>query len=613
MPIQTLCRRAFPVLFLLLFVLPVYGQFGPLSNDEVDDDKLKWEFGLLEDLGPSDFGGWGFRGAAPFDRLILPSRLSDEEKKKLFGNMPDEFREPVTEKLLAIESALDDFLDGRKNLYLLLQPHFRTEYYRDKNFESHRQYQVKWEWTTLYFDLHRAFTRYPNVYHPDEREQYWRESAGDLLEILDRYIVCIEKDRKREAEEWNRLKDLSSGELTEARREPQRDGYAFDRHRDWRNAVLTDLPETKRKRFAEGKPAYRNPFLDCGARVPEKEPDENTLDASAEEESDWDWNDTWPELEALGLTAEDVHRWDGSTSLEGVAQLLVAKICGAYLEMEHWSPAADFEKAPKEFSFRLAPRSDSSGETLEEYVAAQKKLDENPIYLALARRNFSKTHEAIVNVIGGHRDLAFSTRMPSPDELALAEEKGVELLCTPFAQDAFVFVVNRYNFIDDLTTRQIRDIFSGKIKDWRDLGGFGKIVALTRNRNSGSEELMREIVMAGRPVREDTHSMVIMTMQGVFNQLDVCSTAVGYTVWYYERYVAEGDMARVIGVDGVKPTRESIASGEYPFSYKTVLIRRKPKAGEGEKIEAFVRWMRGAEGRRFVRASQYVPLAENEE
>lgn len=72
-----------------------------------------------------------------------------------------------------------------------------------------------------------------------------------------------------------------------------------------------------------------------------------------------------------------------------------------------------------------------------------------------------------------------------------AEESGVTLLYTPFAREAFVFIVNADNPVNSLTEQQVRDIFSGAITNWRTVGGNDQeIQTWQRLEDSGSQTVM---------------------------------------------------------------------------------------------------------------------------
>ena len=92
----------------------------------------------------------------------------------------------------------------------------------------------------------------------------------------------------------------------------------------------------------------------------------------------------------------------------------------------------------------------------------------------------------------------------SPDGLALARTQSVHLDVVPVALDAFVFLANTENPVRNLATSQIRDIYAGKIEDWKVVGGLKRgITAYQREENSGSQQLMRDLVMKDVPFKKD--------------------------------------------------------------------------------------------------------------
>lgn len=82
----------------------------------------------------------------------------------------------------------------------------------------------------------------------------------------------------------------------------------------------------------------------------------------------------------------------------------------------------------------------------------------------------SRTPEAYNKIVKGNADIIFVAQ-PSGGQKKRAEESGVTLIYTPFAREAFVFIVNADNPVNSLTEQQVRDIFSGAITNWRTVGG----------------------------------------------------------------------------------------------------------------------------------------------
>ncbi|MCL2658624.1 MAG: substrate-binding domain-containing protein [Betaproteobacteria bacterium] len=115
---------------------------------------------------------------------------------------------------------------------------------------------------------------------------------------------------------------------------------------------------------------------------------------------------------------------------------------------------------------------------------------------------FSETTPAAYKaLLDGRAEIIF-TLAPSDEQVKEAAEKGVAYTLTPIAREAFVLLVNEQNPVTNLSAAQIRDIYSGKIKDWREVGGApGKIMAFQRNAGSGSQTAMLR-VMDGTSMRE---------------------------------------------------------------------------------------------------------------
>ena len=157
----------------------------------------------------------------------------------------------------------------------------------------------------------------------------------------------------------------------------------------------------------------------------------------------------------------------------------------------------------------------------------------------------SKTHNAYVNLINGDTDLILVT-YPSEDEQKLAQEKNVELEIVPIVKEAFVFFVNKENQIDNLSLEQIKQIYSGKITNWKEVGGpDAKITAYQRPANSGSQSGMLELVMKNTKIMEAPKENIASGMADI---IDVISdynnkdTAIGYSYYYYATTMYTKDM-----------------------------------------------------------------------
>lgn len=272
------------------------------------------------------------------------------------------------------------------------------------------------------------------------------------------------------------------------------------------------------------------------------------------------------------------------------------------------APAFKVEKP--DFTRETYPRVDGSTATipLSEAIACE--------LLGLSKEegtNFIKhntTHNAYMNLINNSADIIFVTE-PSEEELQAAREKNIELEVIPIVKEAFVFLVNVENPVNSLTSQQIRDIYQGRIKNWREVGGADMdIVAYQREPNSGSQTLMEQIVMKGLKMEEPEKKLIVMGMGELIESVakyDNSEKALGYSVYYYARSMYNRDTIKLIAVDGVFPDNKSISSGKYPFTsaYYAVIKKSEPSDSPQRKL---IEWILSKEGQRIAEESGYVPM-----
>jgi phosphate transport system substrate-binding protein len=236
---------------------------------------------------------------------------------------------------------------------------------------------------------------------------------------------------------------------------------------------------------------------------------------------------------------------------------------------------------------------------------------------ALADFGFTKTHEAYTRLINGDVDLILVTS-PSEDELLMAKEKNMELLVTPVVKEGFVFFVSTDNPVDNLTSEQVRDIYAGKITNWKEVGGEDlSIVAYQRQRNSGSQTGMLDLVMKGVPLMTPpSENWQIGTMEAIVDAVSSyknTSEAIGYSYYFYvttmyqdiDADVADG--IKLLSIDGVKPGEASIQSGKYPFTTAYYIVIDKA-VGEDAPARRLMNDMLGTRGQAVARGAEYVPV-----
>lgn len=210
-------------------------------------------------------------------------------------------------------------------------------------------------------------------------------------------------------------------------------------------------------------------------------------------------------------------------------------------------------------------------------------------------------------------DIIIATH-PSEDELQLAADEGVELVYKPVCYDAFVFITHRDNTVDNLSIQQVRDIYSGKVANWSEVGGQDKpIKAYQRNANSGSQTGMEQLVMQGMPMfKPKTEKQQIIEGMGMLidavEDYENNGNSIGYSYKFFLDNQYQSDDVKILSIDGVQPTPENIRNGKYPYyTYYYGVIRSEDAANTGG---LFLEWMLSEEGQRCIKQAGYIPMDE---
>ena len=221
------------------------------------------------------------------------------------------------------------------------------------------------------------------------------------------------------------------------------------------------------------------------------------------------------------------------------------------------------------------------------------------------------THNAYVNLIDGKCDLIFVTP-PSADEYAMMEDSGRKFAVERIVKDAFVFLVNKDNPVENISLEDLQKIYKGEITNWKELGGSdAPIKAFQRPDNSGSQTLMYKLVV---PADEIAPAPSEMRPGGMDDLVDAVSDydegfhSIGYSVYYYASGMYTDPGSKMIAVDGVYPTDETIADGSYPLTdgYYAIYDREH---GDNDPVGRLLTWLRSEAGQRAAQSAGYVPLA----
>ena len=244
-----------------------------------------------------------------------------------------------------------------------------------------------------------------------------------------------------------------------------------------------------------------------------------------------------------------------------------------------------------------------------------------PVYSAFVNAvypNTTKLHDGIFeynNTPDGYRLLAeketdiFIGVYPSDEQRAYAEENQTTFEYTPIGTEAFVFFVHKDNPITNLTTKQIKDIYSGKITNWKDVGGKNeKIAAFQRNEGSGSQSMLKRF-MGDTPITDAPTEMVNDLMAGIIEQVaDYKSktNSIGFSFRYYVEGIIKNPDIKMISIDGAAPTSENIRNGSYPIL--TPIYAVTYKENQNGNVDKLLEWILSDEGQYIINETGYVGI-----
>ena len=222
---------------------------------------------------------------------------------------------------------------------------------------------------------------------------------------------------------------------------------------------------------------------------------------------------------------------------------------------------------------------------------------------------FSRTTQSYRELMNGNADLLLAAE-PAETIWDEKKKKNFDWQMDILAYDGLVFIVNKDNPVDSLTADQIRDIYTGKITNWSQLGGNKlDIVPFQRNEEAGSQAAMKKLVMGDTPMMKPIGPYVVNSMGGLVDAVasfDGSPAAIGYTMYYYAVNMGMAKDLKILKVDGIAPSVATIAGNEYPFRNNYYVVS---KAGlpDSDPTAVLHQWLLSPSGQTLLEKLGYVP------
>jgi phosphate transport system substrate-binding protein len=229
--------------------------------------------------------------------------------------------------------------------------------------------------------------------------------------------------------------------------------------------------------------------------------------------------------------------------------------------------------------------------------AAEEYADKNTSVDIIIRGGGSGV--GITSLLDSNCDIANSSREIKEAELARAKSLNKQLKIFAIAKDGITIIVNKNNPVSNLTKQQLADIYSGKITNWKEVGGKDeKIVIVSRDSASGTFETFAELVLKGQKTART--ALMQSSNQSIVLLISKTPSAIGYVGIGFA-----GGRIKAITIDNIASTPATIKSGAYPLSralYMITLANAQPD------IKKFIDFVLSAEGQGIVERQGFVSI-----
>lgn len=205
-------------------------------------------------------------------------------------------------------------------------------------------------------------------------------------------------------------------------------------------------------------------------------------------------------------------------------------------------------------------------------------------------------------LLNGICDIANLSRDLKDAERKAMEEKGIKPVEHVVAFDALPVIVHPSNRVKDLTLEQVRDIYTGKITNWKEVGGADqRIVVISRDTNSGTYETFKDLVL-GKDNKILESAEYTGSNGGVRQRVQMTRGAIGYAgLGFVDRTV------KALEINGVAPCAESVVQKRYPISRALFMFTNGEPAAD-TLVAKFIGLSKTTRGKEIIEEIGFVPV-----
>ena len=221
----------------------------------------------------------------------------------------------------------------------------------------------------------------------------------------------------------------------------------------------------------------------------------------------------------------------------------------------------------------------------------------------------SKTVDAFNKLLSGENDIVIGVDY-SDELLDKAKTSGIDLGKIEITREGFVFLINKNNPVKSLSIEQIKDIYSGKITNWSQVGGDdAPIKAFQRNRDSGSQIRMIKFMADTKLIDKDAQYFDNMgSIVEVIGNYDEGKYSIGYNMYTFTEKQYPNQDVILLDVNGVHPNDETIFDETYPLIIYNYIYYDKKNEQTVEFVDKLYKFLMDKEGQSLLSNAGYINL-----
>ncbi|MEI0525038.1 substrate-binding domain-containing protein [Brachyspira murdochii] len=221
---------------------------------------------------------------------------------------------------------------------------------------------------------------------------------------------------------------------------------------------------------------------------------------------------------------------------------------------------------------------------------------------------------AYKNLINGKVDIVFGNA-PSNKDIEMAKTNNIDFILIPIGKEAFVFFVNSQNKIDNLSKENIKDIYTGKINNWKEVGGYNIKIRAYKMDNIGKWQITftnfmasmnaeNNIIKPDTKIGFDLNSGFTENVKEYRNR----KNAIGYSFLFNVHEMINNNEIKTLAIDNIKPNKENIQNGSYTLSTTFYAATTKRALEENPNVQKLIDFILSEQGQYLVEETGYTPI-----